>query len=139
MMNADAIAGERVHILMRRQSMSQSDMAAHLLIDQSSMSKKLYGKRTWTLDELLTAARVLDVPVTELLPGDDYAPVPTGRGRMVGATRARRDSNPQPSDLESARKRRTAARRRRNRDSVRGGMRCQPALDAEPRDFQAAA
>lgn len=83
-MNADQITGEKIHILMRRRGMSQGDLAPHLGIDQSSMSKKLYGKRTWTLDELLTVARVFDVEITELLPGDDYTPVLEGRGR-VGA------------------------------------------------------
>lgn len=88
-----------MHILMRRQGMTQSELAQHLHIDQASVSKKLYGRRTWTLDELLAAAMALDVPVTDLLPGDDYAPVLVGRGREV--SRARRDSNPQPSDWES--------------------------------------
>lgn len=88
-MNADAITGERVHILMRRRGMSQADMAEHLLIDQSSMSKKLYGRRTWTLDELLTTARVFGVPVADLLPGDDYAPVLSGRGRVGSGVRSK--------------------------------------------------
>lgn len=83
-MNADQITGEKIHILMRRRGMSQGELAPHLGIDQSSMSKKLYGKRTWTLDELLAVAQVFDVPITELLPGDDYTPVLEGRGR-VGA------------------------------------------------------
>ena len=80
-MNADQITGERIHVLMRRQGMTQGELAGHLKIDQASVSKKLYGKRTWTLDELLASAKALDVPVTELLPGDDYAPVLVGRGR----------------------------------------------------------
>lgn len=86
-MNADQIAGEKIHLLMRRRGIAQAELAPHLGIDQSSMSKKLYGKRTWTLDELLTVARVLDVPITDLLPDDEYAPVPAGRGRMSGVVR----------------------------------------------------
>lgn len=109
-MNADQITGEKIHIIMRRRGMVQADIAPHLDIDQSSMSKKLYGKRSWTLDEILTVAKVLDVPVTELLPDADYEPNPSGRGRELVMTRARRDSNPQPSDWESVTARQIAGR-----------------------------
>lgn len=80
-MNADEIVGERVHVLMRRRGMAQLELADTLGINQSALSKKLYGRRSWSLDELLAVARELNVEVTELLPGNDYAPVLEGRGR----------------------------------------------------------
>lgn len=54
---------------------------------QTSVSRKILGKRSWTLDELLATCKFLDVPVTELLPGSEYAPVPMGRGRMSDVAR----------------------------------------------------
>lgn len=80
-MNADQITGERVHILLRRRGIQQQELADILGLTQTSASRKILGKRSWTLDELLATARFLGVPVTELLPEDDYAPIPVGRGR----------------------------------------------------------
>lgn len=80
-MNADQIAGEHIHVLLRRQGIAQTELADALGINQSALSKKLYGRRTWMLDEVIAAARFLRVSVDELLPGNDYAPVLAGRGR----------------------------------------------------------
>jgi transcriptional regulator with XRE-family HTH domain len=82
-MNADQITGEKVHILMRRRGIQQQALAEVLDLTQTSVSRKILGKRSWTVDELLATAQFLDVPITELLPGDEYAPVLTGRGRDV--------------------------------------------------------
>ena len=87
-MNADQIIGERVHILMRRDRISQEQLGQALGIAQASASKKLLGQRGWTVDELIAVARFLDVQVTDLLPGNDYAPVLVGRGR-VGSARSK--------------------------------------------------
>ena len=81
-MNADQITGERIHILMRRRGINQDALSPVLGgIAQASVSRKILGKRSWTLDELLAVALFLDVPVTDLLPGNDYDPAPAGRGR----------------------------------------------------------
>ncbi len=80
-MNADQITGEHIRVLMWRDKISQEHLGEVLGISQAAAGKKLRGERTWTLDELLAAARFLKVDVTELLPGSDYAPVPAGRGR----------------------------------------------------------
>ena len=108
-MNADQIAGELVHIEMRRRRISQAELGEVLGISQAAAGRKLYGTRSWTLDELLATARFLNVNVADLMPGHDYAPAPAGRGRVNAGTvptevetvptmRAPRDSNPQPSD-----------------------------------------
>ena len=85
-MNADELTGERVHLLLRRGGIQQQALADVLGITQTSMSRKLLGKRSWTLDEVLATARFLSVQVADLLPGNDYAPVLEGRGR-VGVVR----------------------------------------------------
>jgi transcriptional regulator with XRE-family HTH domain len=86
-MNADQITGEKVHILLRRRGIQQQELADVLGIAQTSASRKILGKRSWTLDELLATAQFLEVAVTDLLPGNEYAPVPTGRGRIADVVR----------------------------------------------------
>jgi len=81
--SADAVVGRNVHVLMWRAGMPQRTLAVALDLDQSALSKKLHGRRTWTVDELLATALVLQVDVAELLPGSDYEPRPAGRGRIV--------------------------------------------------------
>lgn len=82
-LNADGLVGQTVHLLMWHAGIPQRELATQLALNQSALSKKLRGRRSWTLDELLTTARVLHVPVSELMPGDDYQPIPAGRGRAV--------------------------------------------------------
>jgi transcriptional regulator with XRE-family HTH domain len=86
-MNADEITGEKVHILLRRRGIQQQELADVLGTTQTSVSRKILGKRSWTLDELLATCQFLNVPVTEILPGHEYAPVPAGRGRMSDVAR----------------------------------------------------
>lgn len=66
---------------------SGRSMAGHLGIDESTMARKLRGNRKWTLDEVLTVARVLDVPVAVLLPemGTAARAVASGGGAVAGA------------------------------------------------------
>lgn len=96
-MTADGIVGERIHQIMWRERISQARVAETLGLTQSSVSKRLRGATPWTLDELLAIARILNVSPADLLPGDDYSPVPKGRGR-VGTAWAPRGSNPQLAD-----------------------------------------
>lgn len=81
-MNADALTGERVHLMMRRRGIAQAELAEKLGMTQTSMSRKLLGRRSWTLDELIATARFLEVDIAEVLPGNDYVPVLEGRGRV---------------------------------------------------------
>ncbi|WP_341935524.1 helix-turn-helix domain-containing protein [Microbacterium sp. LWO14-1.2] len=85
-MNADEITGELVHLAMRRRRVTQSALGEVLGITQPAMGKKLYGQRSWTIDEVLAVAKYFEMPVTELLPGEDYQPIPEGRGRVNAET-----------------------------------------------------
>lgn len=64
----DATIGERVHLLMRRQKVTQTGLAARLGVTQSALSRKLHGERAFAVAELLDIANMLDVDITELLP-----------------------------------------------------------------------
>ena len=49
--------GERVHLLLRRQSTPQEKLAEHLHISQAAISKKVRGNRPFSVDELLATIR----------------------------------------------------------------------------------
>ena len=66
-MTVDQIVGERFAIVMFRKGLSQTKLAPRLGITQTALSKKLHGDRPWTLEELLTMASILDMPVEEIL------------------------------------------------------------------------
>lgn len=66
-MTVDQIVGERFAIVMFRKGLSQTKLAPRLGITQTALSKKLHGERPWTLEELLTMASILDMPVEEVL------------------------------------------------------------------------
>lgn len=62
--------GEKVHLLMWKRRIGQKDLAPMLGIGQPALSRKLRGERPWTIEELLELGRILDVPLSDLLPGD---------------------------------------------------------------------
>ena len=95
---ADAIVGEKVFHWMWRMKISQTEMARHLGISQTNVSRRLRGETGWTIDDIITAARVLRLSPGDLLPGDDYEGRPGGGGTQY----AIRDSNPEPADYGSA-------------------------------------
>lgn len=64
---ADAAVGRRVHMLMWDHHVSQTTLAAELGIEQSGLSKKLRGKRPWSLTEVITVARELGTTVAYLV------------------------------------------------------------------------
>jgi transcriptional regulator with XRE-family HTH domain len=70
---------------MWRSGMTQTQLARALELDQSAVSKKIRGRRSWTVDELMAAALLLQVDVCQLMPGADYKPAPAGRGRARAA------------------------------------------------------
>lgn len=67
-MVTDALIGARVNGVMFRKRIPQTKLAARLGISQSALSKKLHGDRPWTTDDIYDTARLLRVPVEELLP-----------------------------------------------------------------------
>jgi len=75
--------GQAIHMRLWRQGIPQRELAEVLGIGQSTMSKKLRGSVSWTVQELVSSAVFLDVPPVDLLP--------------------RVDSNHQPADIRRAR------------------------------------
>lgn len=66
--NLNAQVGERVHQVMWRRRVTQTEMAAALGIDQAAVNRRLRGKTAWKLTEIVEVARLLDVRVGELIP-----------------------------------------------------------------------
>lgn len=52
-----------------RRRISHSDLAAAVGLSSPSLSRRLTGKYSWSLDELLKIAAFLDVEPAALLPG----------------------------------------------------------------------
>lgn len=67
-MTTDQQIGERVHQLMWRLRLKQTEVAPLMGLTQSGLSRKMRGVRSWSLDELLQISEILKVPATELLP-----------------------------------------------------------------------
>ena len=64
-----------------RKGVNQTSLGMAIDQAQSSVSRKWWGKRAWSLEDLGTLSTVLRVPVAHLV-----------------SLRAQRESNPQPSD-----------------------------------------
>jgi len=52
---------------MARQHVTQAELGSHLGLTQPAVSKRLTGKRDFTVGELGQVAELLNVPVTSLL------------------------------------------------------------------------
>jgi predicted XRE-type DNA-binding protein len=65
---ANETIGERIHLLMWRQSKTQDQLADLLAVPRSSVSNRLRGKIKWSAVEVSIAAAWLDVKVTDLIP-----------------------------------------------------------------------
>ena len=103
-MSIDAVIGERVRTWLFRRHVLQTSLARALGITQPALSRKMGGYTGWNATDLIKAAAFLEVPITELLPEELVeAELKTKTPRLEQITdeepqRARRDSNPQPSD-----------------------------------------
>lgn len=98
---ADLVA-RRVRGLLGEHRMTQADLSRVLGISQASMSDRLRGVKDFDLNELPALAGTLQVSVEYLLGlTDERSPRQTMSDEGFGTLRARRDSNPKPSDLES--------------------------------------
>jgi predicted transcriptional regulator len=60
---SDNIAAE-----MRRRKVSQTVVATHLNLSQAAISARLRGKVDWRLPEIIAVAKLLDVPLSALIP-----------------------------------------------------------------------
>lgn len=70
--------GERVHDLMWRKRVKHRELYEAMGLSRSSLAKKMRGLTGWSLDELMTAATVLEVSPAELLPRMDSNHQPSG-------------------------------------------------------------
>lgn len=61
------MVGERVHQAMWRQRAQQIEIAPELGMDQSTLSRKIRGKRPWSIAELYRLADILGVDITAWL------------------------------------------------------------------------
>lgn len=60
-------AGQRVRRLREERGLTQTQLAASIGVDTSSLSRMESGRRKWTLDALSAAAAALDVNVAVLV------------------------------------------------------------------------
>lgn len=80
--NYDVVIGRRVHQLMWDQQLTQVAFGERIGVDQSSLAKRLRGKRGWSTTEVARAAQVLGVSVAYLYAEElPVSPVPDLRQR----------------------------------------------------------
>ena len=126
-LTSETLVGENVERWRKRRHMYQSELAAALGLSKSAVSRKIKGEIGWGVNDLVLAAHALDVPLQALLSeteatasleairlargiedpsplltvAEDSEDTKTPRQERVTdgePLRARRDSNPQPSD-----------------------------------------
>lgn len=81
-MTVDEVVGERVHQIMWRKRLQQIDVAPAAGMDQSGLSKRIRGKRAWSVEDIIRIAAALDVDPTELI-----ADITPANGIEIGDTR----------------------------------------------------
>ncbi|MGY6556767.1 MAG: helix-turn-helix domain-containing protein [Schaalia turicensis] len=83
-----------------RRGLTQKDLTRAIGMSTATMSARWNGVRPWALDELAEVAELFGCSVPELISGDiaQKCRTPAGGSHRGGPLRARRDSNPQPSD-----------------------------------------
>ncbi len=81
-----------------RRGYNQIGLADALGMTQAQVTRRWKGSPLWTFDELDAIADLFDIPVTDLVTDFTESRTPTGGSHRGGLPRARRDSNPQPSD-----------------------------------------
>ena len=94
---SEVVAGN-VRALAARAGLSQSALAREVGMSQFQAHKRWHGTTPWALDELDMVAAILGVSVQDLVTDFMESRTPTGGSHRGGLPRARRDSNPQPSD-----------------------------------------
>ncbi|WP_407640838.1 helix-turn-helix domain-containing protein [Arcanobacterium ihumii] len=67
-MTAKQIVGERVNLWLRRRGLTQMSLADKLGITSATMSTKIAGKTSWSVEDLVKTAAFLDVSIADLLP-----------------------------------------------------------------------
>ncbi|WP_367262657.1 helix-turn-helix domain-containing protein [Trueperella pyogenes] len=89
---------------MRRKGVMQMELAPALGITAGVVSRKIAGRTTWSVEDLVNAARFLDVPISELLP---ESAVEVGQKKLAPNSSESEanlsrlwESNPRPSHYE---------------------------------------
>jgi transcriptional regulator with XRE-family HTH domain len=67
----DELIGARVHSAMWRARVTQKQLAAALDVDQGSVSRRLRGRTAWKVSDVVAAARLCGVDMSELMPTRD--------------------------------------------------------------------
>ena len=106
------VVSRAVRVLMAEHEVNQTALALVLGVTQTQVSARLRGKAHWSLDDLARLAAYFGVSVAELVGGSGGF-VPPG-----GGERARRDSNPQPSDPKVVPMRRMPSAKVRDRKAA---------------------
>ena len=96
--NVNVLVGELVHQHMWRGKITQTQIAHAIGVGQPAIARKLRGERPFTIDELLTVAAYLDLPITELLPNRSG---PHQGGPDGGDECPQPGSNRRPADYKS--------------------------------------
>lgn len=65
--------GDEVRAELARQRMSQLTLASRMALSQPALSRRLNGDLSFTIADLDLIARILQVPMTKLLPDSDEA------------------------------------------------------------------
>lgn len=97
---ADVVAGN-IRAEAARLGIKQIELGRALGMSQSAITTRWKGLARWQLEELDDVADVLGITVQDLVTDHPQKRrTPAGGSHRGGPLRARRDSNPQPSDLE---------------------------------------
>jgi transcriptional regulator with XRE-family HTH domain len=67
----DELIGARVHAAMWRARVTQKQLAAALDVDQGSVSRRLRGRTSWKVSDVLVAAELCGIDMSELMPTHD--------------------------------------------------------------------
>lgn len=67
----DELIGARVHAAMWRARVTQKQLAAALDVDQGSVSRRLRGRTAWKVSDVVAAAQLCGVDMSELMPTHD--------------------------------------------------------------------
>ena len=92
----EVVSGE-VRALMGRYGVNQTQLADWLGVNQTAVSARLRGVTEWKVAEIDRIAEGFAVHPAELMGGYATGPHPSPDGGLP-ILRARRDSNPKPSD-----------------------------------------
>lgn len=96
--NFDAVIGRRVHQLMWDRQITQTDFGRRIGVDQSSLAKRLRGKRGWSTSEVKAAADELGVSVGYLFGETENVTPPNGPDAAKWAPSG---SNRRPADYRA--------------------------------------